>query len=251
MNQLSDVGNGREGRIRKPVPVDFESALNESAQIEMKSKISRSALKVVVFLLCWICVGTGMLFAQIDRGSIVGQVTDPTGAVVPGAKIQVTNVNTNTSIALEANEQGLYTASNLPRGTYRVVVTKEGFKTATSAAAELGSSITLRVDMKLEPGQVTETVTVTGEAPILDVGTTNNSTGMQSNLIEQMPVIVAGTQRAITDYLQQTAGLHVGRIIYASGERLAGWRHRDIHRRRPGQRMGHCSRRNRRSLAID
>ena len=64
---------------------------------------------------------------------------------------------------------------------------------------------------------------MTGEAPILDVGTTNNSTGMQANLIEQMPVIVAGTQRAITDYLQRTAGLYVGRIIYATGERIAGW----------------------------
>jgi hypothetical protein len=77
--------------------------------------------------------GLGMLFAQIDRGAIVGQVTDSTGAVVPGAKIQVTNVNTNTSIALEANDQGLYTASNLPRGTYRVVVSKEGFKTSQQA----------------------------------------------------------------------------------------------------------------------
>jgi hypothetical protein len=74
----------------------------------------------------------------------------------------------------------------------------------------LGSSITLRVDIKLEPGAVTETVTVTGEAPILDVGTTNNSTGMQDNLIEQMPVIVAGTQRAITDYLQELPGYTSG-----------------------------------------
>jgi hypothetical protein len=164
----------------------------------------------MILTLCGVFIGTGMLFAQIDRGAIVGQVTDSTGAVVPGAKIQVTNVNTNTAIALEANDQGLYTASNLPAGTYRVVVSNAGFKTATSAAAELRSSITLRVDIKLQPGLVTESVTVTGEAPILDVGTTNNSTGMQDNLIEQMPVIVAGTQRAITDYLQQLPGYTSG-----------------------------------------
>ncbi len=53
-------------------------------------------------------------------------------------------------------------------------------------------------------------MTVTDEAPILDVGTTNNSTGMQSNLIEEMPVIVAGTQRAITDYLKQLPGYTSG-----------------------------------------
>lgn len=158
----------------------------------------------------WFVFASSLAYGQIDRGTIQGQITDSTGAAVPGAKIQVTNVKTNSSIALEANDEGLYTASNLPASTYRVVVSKEGFKTATSAAAELGSSITLRVDIKLEPGLVTESVTVTGEAPILDVGTTNNSTGMQSNLIEQMPVIVAGTQRAITDYLQQLPGYTSG-----------------------------------------
>ncbi|MGA2572039.1 MAG: TonB-dependent receptor [Terracidiphilus sp.] len=161
---------------------------------------------VAAILAGWFAVAAIPAYGQIDRGTIEGLVTDQTGAIIPGAKVLVTNVNTNTSIALEVNDQGLYTASNLPSGTYRVVVSKGGFKTTSSAAAELGSSITLRVDVKLQPGQVTETVTVTGEAPILDVGTTNNSTGMQDNLIEQMPVIVAGTQRALGDYLQELPG---------------------------------------------
>jgi len=187
----------------------LENAHREYAQDDKKSEITKPLFRAMAFMivvLSWLCIGTGALHAQIDRGAIVGQITDSIGAIVPGAKIQVTNVNTNTSIALEANEQGLYTASNLPRGTYRVVVTREGFKTASSPAAELGASITLRVDIKLEPGSVTETVTVSDEAPILDVGTTNKSAGMQSNLIEEMPVIVAGTQRAITDYLSQLPG---------------------------------------------
>jgi hypothetical protein len=203
----------REERFRQQAPVVLESAVRQSAQTEKTSERFQPMIKLMRFMvltLCCISIGTGMLFAQIDRGAIEGQITDPTGAVVPGAKIQVINVNTNSTIALEANDQGLYTASNLPGGTYRVVVAKEGFKTATSTAAELGSSITLRVDIKLEPGAVTQTVTVTGEAPILDVGTTNNSTGMEDNLIEQMPVIVAGTQRAITDYLQELPGYTSG-----------------------------------------
>jgi hypothetical protein len=203
----------------------LENAHRECAQVDKKSEFSKPLFRVMAFLivmLCWLSIGTGSLNAQIDRGAIVGVVTDPLGAIVPGAKIQVTNVDTNTSIALEANEQGLYTASNLPRGTYRVVVTREGFKTASSPAAELGASITLRVDIKLEPGSVTETVTVTSEAPILDVGTTNNSAGMQSDLIEEMPVIVAGTQRAITDYLKQLPGYTSGGSFYpqASGSAM-------------------------------
>jgi hypothetical protein len=213
MQQLCDRSSWQltraERRPRQHGAACLDSALRESAQNNMNSEISKPLFRAMGFLIlmvCWFCVGTGALHAQIDRGEIVGQITDPTGAVVPGAKIQVTNVNTNTSIALEANDQGLYTAANLPRGTYRVVVTREGFKTASSAAAELGASITLRIDIKLQPGLVTESVTVTDEAPILDVGTTNNATGMQSNLIEEMPVIVAGTQRAITDYLSQLPG---------------------------------------------
>jgi hypothetical protein len=173
-----------------------------------RQRFQRSML-FICFLAClagWLITTARPAYGQIDRGTIEGQVTDSTGAIIPGASVQVTNVNTNSSIALEANSQGLYTAANLPAGTYRVVVSKQGFKTTTSEAAELQASITLRVDVILQPGQVTETVTVTGEAPILDVGTTNNSIGMQDDLIEEMPVIVSGTQRALGDYLQELPG---------------------------------------------
>ena len=166
--------------------------------------------------LALVCIVSLLFFAmnpaygQMDRGTILGQVSDSTGAIVPNVSVNVTNIATNSTIALEANTQGLYTASNLPSGTYRVVVTKEGFKTATREPVEVRPSITVRVDFALQTGQVTESITVTAEAPILDVGTTNNSTGMGANLIEDMPVIVTGTQRAITDYLQQLPGYTSG-----------------------------------------
>jgi len=80
----------------------------------------------------------------------------------------------------------------------------------TREPVEVRPSITVRVDFTLQPGQVTQSVMVSAEAPLLDVGTTNNSTGMQDNLVEEMPVIVAGTQRAITDYLQELPGYTSG-----------------------------------------
>src|SRR5947199_10260616 len=70
-----------------------------------------------------------ILFAQTDRGRIEGTVKDPNGAVVPGAKVQVVNVETNSRLDYETNEVGIYLASNLPVGSYRIVVSKEGFKT--------------------------------------------------------------------------------------------------------------------------
>src|SRR5690349_6833752 len=71
----------------------------------------------------------GILFAQADRGTIVGTVTDPTGAVVPNAQIQVINIETNSILDFTSNELGNYLAPNLPVGSYRMSVKKEGFKT--------------------------------------------------------------------------------------------------------------------------
>jgi hypothetical protein len=151
-------------------------------------------------------VSSKLAFCQIDRGTIEGQVTDATGALMPGASVKVTNIGTNSTIGFITNDQGLYTAPNLPAATYRVVVSINGFKTATREPIEIRASVTVRADFTLDTGQVSESVTVTTEAPILDVGTTNNSTGIEANLIEEMPLIVSGTQRAITDYLQQLPG---------------------------------------------
>ncbi len=160
----------------------------------------------LVFAACWLLMTALPALSQIDRGTIEGLVADPTGAVVPDAKVQVINNATNSAIALASNAQGLYTAANLPNGTYRVVVTKQGFNTVTRAQVVVLPSVTVRVDFALTPGQVTQSVEVTGAAPLLDVGTTNNSTGMDSNLIESIPLIDAGTQRAITDYLTSLPG---------------------------------------------
>ena len=161
---------------------------------------------VLVCIAAWFLVTASAVYGQIDRGNIEGIVTDQSGAVVPDAKVQVINNQTNSALDLQSNGQGLYTAPNLPTGMYRVVVTKEGFSTVTREQVDVQPSITVRVDFSLAPGKVTQSVTVTGEAPLLDVGTTNNSTGMQDNLIESIPLIVAGTQRSITDYLGTLPG---------------------------------------------
>jgi hypothetical protein len=98
---------------------------------------SRGAGRLSGLLLALTCVtacffGSGArAYGQIDRGTIEGQVTDPSGAVVPGAKVQVINIATNSALALATDSQGLYTAANLPNGTYRVVITKDGFNTMT------------------------------------------------------------------------------------------------------------------------
>ena len=106
--------------------------------------------------------------AQIDRGTIQGVVRDQTGGVIPGAKVQIIRIDTNSAIDLATNEEGLYTAPNLPVGDYRIVVEQGGFTTNRREPIEVRAGVQVRVDVTLQPGGVTESVNVTEDAPLLD-----------------------------------------------------------------------------------
>jgi len=146
------------------------------------------------------------LRAQIDRGTIQGQVTDQTGAVVPNATIQVIQVQTNSAMEFATNGEGLYTAPNLPLGTYRLVVKKAGFETLVREPVEVRPSVQVRVDFALKPGAISESINVTGESPLLDVSATSNTAGLDDKLIGELPLVVSSYQRSITDLLQNLPG---------------------------------------------
>jgi hypothetical protein len=220
--------------VRVDANSDFERSLDSNATVQsvwrgiMKSGInSWGARRLSAYLVfavtlvgCWLGISTPAS-AQIDRGTIEGQVSDQTGAVVASARVQVINNATNSALALATNDQGLYIAANLPSGNYRVVITKEGYSSVTRGEVALRPSQTMRVDFVLTPGQITESISVSAAAPLLDVGTTNNSVGLQDTLIEDIPLIVAGTQRAITDYLTTLPG-YTGSSSFAPQANGAG-----------------------------
>src|SRR4029078_3844481 len=85
-----------------------------------------------------------------DRGTIEGTVTDVSGSVIPAAAISIVQAGTNATLSLVANEVGRYYAPNLPLGTYRVTVRKEGFSTANSDGVEVRSQSNVRLDFKLQ-----------------------------------------------------------------------------------------------------
>ena len=105
-------------------------------------------------------------WAQDIGGAVRGTVTDSTGAAVPGAKVTVVNVQTGTEYKLETNEAGLYVTGNLPVGTYKIVVNAPGFKAVEKVGINLHASDRLTLDVQLEVGAVTTTVTVS-ESPIM------------------------------------------------------------------------------------
>jgi len=149
----------------------------------------RSCLSLVVLIFSCAC----LLPAQETRGSIVGTVTDPQGAVIPGATVAVTNLAMNTTVRLTTSAGGYYEALLLLPGRYSVSVEAPGFRRAVRSGLTLGLGEQLRVDISLELGPVTETVTVTGEASILDTSTVTTGRVITNKEIMDLPVLANNT----------------------------------------------------------
>jgi len=115
-----------------------------------------------LFLICTLAA-----FAQGDRGTITGTVTDPTGAVIPNATVQLTNSDTAAVYQVATTSTGNYTLANLPVGTYVLTVDAMGFKKYDRPGLMVQVAETSRVDAILEVGSSTETITVNTEAPLL------------------------------------------------------------------------------------
>ncbi len=125
-------------------------------------------------------------FAQDANGRIIGVVTDPSGSVIPHAKITVTNTQTNVSNETTAGDDGSYQVLLLPIGTYRVAVEAQGFRKSVTNPQTLEINQSLKLDIKLEVGSTAETVQV--EATATGVETTNATV---SNTINANEIINA------------------------------------------------------------
>lgn len=127
-------------------------------------------------------------FGQTTAGRILGTVTDQTGAVVKGARLFIADTDHGTSRAFVSNEAGDYVASNLAPGLYAVTAEAQGFKRTTVSAVRVEVARDVRIDLHLEPGAITQTITVTAEAPILV--TTNDTLGgtFSNQAINDLPL---------------------------------------------------------------
>ena len=126
--------------------------------------------------------------AQETRGMIFGHVLDASSAAVAGAKVAVVNAATNQSTPLVTNDTGYYEANLLIAGSYRVSVEAAGFKTAVRSGIELPVSSRLQIDFKLEVGALSESVSVTAEAPLLDTNTMSSGRAVDNRSIMDLPI---------------------------------------------------------------
>jgi len=125
-------------------------------------------------------------FAQTITGSISGDVTDSTGAVVPGVTITVHSLGTGLERTATTSNSGSYRIPELPIGEYKVTATSQGFKTVVRTAQVATGAVT-HADFALQVGQRTETVEVEGTAPLIDLSSNNNNY-VDSQKIENVPL---------------------------------------------------------------
>ncbi len=130
---------------------------------------------------------SSMALAQEMRATLTGRVTDPTGAIVPNAQIEITNTATGAKTILKSNASGNYTAPFLVPGPYDVQATMSGFKTYIHTGLQLQTEQTVVENVTLAVGKVDETVTVTAETPLVDVATASTGQELTAEEVEDLP----------------------------------------------------------------
>jgi hypothetical protein len=127
-------------------------------------------------------------FAQFESGSILGTVTDPSGNVVSGASITLTNVSTGTSQDSKTDAAGNFLFVNQRLGSYRVRAEQTGFRVSETDAFQLTVDARQRVDLTVEIGAVSESVTVTGAADILESDSSSRGAVISNRVASELPL---------------------------------------------------------------
>ena len=126
--------------------------------------------------------------AQSVSGTILGTVTDSTGAIVAGAKVTIVNEGTGLTRVLTADSNGEYTAPSLPTGHYTITSEMTGFKTVALSNIEVGVDQRVRINIKHEVGAMTESVSVTADTPLIQTSSSELGTTVGSTQIEALPL---------------------------------------------------------------
>ncbi len=140
-----------------------------------------------------------LCFAQSERGNITGVVTDASNAAVPNAPVKVLNMGTNGATRVVASSLGEYSAANLGPGTYRVEVSVAGFQTAAVDNITLTAGATIRVDVRLQVGGVSQTVEVQSQNAQVQTEDAKISTSVPNKLVDELPLVVGGAMRSPFD----------------------------------------------------
>jgi hypothetical protein len=143
----------------------------------------------------------GLLFGQGERGAFNGVVTDSSGSVVPGAAVRATEITTNVETNAVTTDAGVYRLPYMPSGTYRITATKPGFQTVVRDNVVLHVAQTLTIDFNLQLGAVSEQVTVSSQAELLESSTAEIGRYVSKKEFDTWPILVGDGQRQIQEFI--------------------------------------------------
>lgn len=168
---------------------------------------------------CFLMAAT--VFAQSDRGTLTGSITDPAGAAVPGAAVVAKGADTGSEYRATTTDTGNYTIPSLPAGPYELSVDVTGFRKHVQSGIHIQVAQTSRVDIALQVGSNTESVTVTADAPLIKTENAEQSMTISRQRLNELPINFAanGSVRNPLAFVQLVPGASVSGI---SGVRVNG-----------------------------
>src|SRR5262245_58320982 len=165
-------------------------------------------VRSVVVVTCLLLLSLAA-FAQTDRGTITGAVSDASGAVIPGVTIEAKNAQTGAVYQAGSSETGNYTLAQLPAGTYEVSAALPGFKRFVRPGVIVSVATVLRIDIRLDVGATGESVTVEEASPLLKTESGEVSHNITYDQYNNMPVVTLGSGSGLGNVRNPLQGLAV------------------------------------------
>jgi Carboxypeptidase regulatory-like domain/TonB dependent receptor-like, beta-barrel len=148
----------------------------------------------------------GVVHAQVTTATFYGIVNDPSGAVVPGAEVTLTNENTSATLKSITDVQGEFVFNFVPAGRYTLKIALAGFKSLESKNMELGAAQNVRQTFTLQVGEVTESVTVSGESPLVNTAAAEQRESYSHQQVTELPL----ARRNFANVLRLGTGVTTG-----------------------------------------
>jgi hypothetical protein len=165
----------------------------------------RYATKAVVLLFA-LALSALSGWAQVTTATLYGIVTDPSGAVLPGAEVTITHEGTSEPRHAVTGETGEFVLTNLPVGSYTVKIALAGFKTSQTTGIVLAAGQNARQRFSLELGALAETLNVAGSSPLVNTVSAEQRESLSSSQVTELPL----SRRNVTSMLRLAAGADVG-----------------------------------------
>lgn len=178
----------------------------------------------MIRLVCVFALTVASVFAQSERGSITGVVSDSTGAPIPSVPVRITNQATNNVEKVTTSTIGEYNAPNLAPGIYKIEIAAQGFRTFVESNVNLTAGATVRADAQLQVGQISESVQVQAQAIQMQTEDAKISTAVQNKLVDELPLVVGGALRSPFDLVSTVAEAKgSGNALSLGGGQAASW----------------------------